>query len=48
VFTGTEPGQPDCSGIVQEPRYYYSYTLDDPNGVKSAVMSGAGVGRIGL
>jgi pectate lyase len=30
VFTGTEPGQPDCRGSVQEPRNYYSSTLDDP------------------
>jgi pectate lyase len=46
VFTGAEPGQPDCSGSVQEARDYYSYTLDDPNTVKAAVMAGAGVGRI--
>jgi pectate lyase len=46
VFTGAEPGQPDCSGTVQEARDYYSYTLDDPNTVKAAVMAGAGVGRI--
>lgn len=42
-----EPGQPDCSGVVQEARDYYSYTLDDPNSVKAAVMAGAGVGRVG-
>jgi pectate lyase len=46
VFTGAEPGQPDCSGTVEEPRNYYAYTLDDPNTVKAAVMAGAGVGRI--
>ncbi|HEV2782174.1 MAG TPA: hypothetical protein VGX25_22510 [Actinophytocola sp.] len=46
VFTGTEPGQPDCSGSVEEARNYYGYTMDDPNGVKAAVTAGAGVGRI--
>src|SRR5688572_8480426 len=30
-----ESGQPDCSGSVQEPSSYYSYTLDDPNQVKA-------------
>jgi pectate lyase len=46
VFTGNEPGQPDCSGSVQEPSGYYSYTLDDPNSVKALVMAGSGVGKI--
>ncbi|GAB3002407.1 pectate lyase family protein [Saccharothrix stipae] len=46
VFVG-ESGQPDCGGTVQEPRDYYSYALDDPNGVKALVTAGAGVGRIG-
>jgi pectate lyase len=46
VYTGEEPGQPDCSGSVQEPRTYYDYTLDDPNNVRTIVMAGAGVGRI--
>ncbi|MFC0105409.1 pectate lyase family protein [Kibdelosporangium aridum] len=46
VFAG-ESGEPDCSGTVQEPRAYYSYTLDDPNSVKASVMAGAGVGKIG-
>jgi pectate lyase len=46
VFTGTEPGQPECSGTVEEARDYYSYTLDAPATVKSTVMAGAGVGRI--
>ena len=46
VFTGAEPGQPDCSGAVEEPRAYYDYTLDDPNNVRTIVMAGAGVGRI--
>ncbi len=41
-----ESGQPDCSGSVQEPSSYYSYTLDDPNQVKAIVMAGAGVGKI--
>ncbi|WP_043624011.1 pectate lyase family protein [Nonomuraea candida] len=42
-----ESGAPDCSGSVQEPSAYYSYTVADPNGVKAAVMAGAGVGKIG-
>ncbi|KXK59995.1 pectate lyase [Micromonospora rosaria] len=46
VFTGTEPGQPVCSGSVQEARDYYGYTLDDPATVKAVVTAGAGVGRI--
>jgi pectate lyase len=46
VFTGEEPGQPDCSGSVEEARTYYTYTLDDPNSVKATVMAGAGVGKI--
>ncbi|HET9140812.1 hypothetical protein, partial [Actinophytocola sp.] len=41
-----ESGQPDCSGTVQEARDYYSYTLDDPNTVKSSVMAGSGVGHV--
>ncbi|MEV4275024.1 family 16 glycoside hydrolase [Actinoplanes xinjiangensis] len=45
VFVG-ESGAPDCSGTVQEPSTYYSYTLDDPNAVKSIVTAGAGVGRL--
>ncbi|MEU8239107.1 family 16 glycoside hydrolase [Actinoplanes missouriensis] len=45
VFAG-ESGAPDCSGTVQEPSAYYSYTLDDPNTVKSLVTAGAGVGRL--
>ena len=46
VFAGTEPGTPDCSGTVQEPNTYYSYTLDNPSNVKAIVMAGAGVGHI--
>ena len=45
VFVG-ESGAPDCSGSVQEASAYYSYTLDDPNGVKASVTAGSGVGRI--
>ncbi|KUL31700.1 pectate lyase family protein [Actinoplanes awajinensis] len=44
VFTG-ESGTPVCSGTVQEPSTYYSYTLDDPATVKATVTAGAGVGR---
>ncbi len=47
VYTGTEPGQPDCSGTVQEASRYYSYTLDDPNSVKAIVLAGSGTGHIG-
>ncbi|HEX6352528.1 right-handed parallel beta-helix repeat-containing protein [Actinophytocola sp.] len=46
VYTGEEPGQPDCGGMVEEPRTYYNYTLDDPNNVRTIVMAGAGVGKI--
>ncbi len=46
VFTGTEPGAPDCSGSVEEPGNYYSYVLDNPNDVKAIVTAGAGVGKI--
>ncbi|MGK5683342.1 family 16 glycoside hydrolase [Actinoplanes sp. URMC 104] len=42
VFVG-ESGAPDCSGTVQEPSTYYSYTLDDPASVKAIVTAGAGV-----
>ncbi len=45
VFVG-ESGAPDCSGSVQEPSGYYSYTLDDPNSVKASVTSGAGTGKL--
>lgn len=45
VFVG-ESGQPDCSGTVQEPSAYYSYTVADPNGVKTAVTAGAGTGKL--
>jgi len=41
-----ESGAPDCSGTVQEPSSYYSYTVSDPNGVKAAVMAGSGVGKV--
>jgi pectate lyase len=47
VYTGTEPGRPDCSGTVQEASLYYSYTLDDPNSVKAIVLAGSGTGHIG-
>ncbi|HWS34533.1 MAG TPA: family 16 glycoside hydrolase [Actinoplanes sp.] len=45
VFVG-ESGAPDCSGTVQEPSTYYSYTLDPAASVKSIVTAGAGVGRL--
>jgi pectate lyase len=34
------------SGRGQEPLTFYSYTLDNPNGVPATVRAGAGVGRI--
>ncbi|MEV7227626.1 family 16 glycoside hydrolase [Polymorphospora sp. NPDC051019] len=47
VLAGSsEPG--DAGGTVQEPSTYYSYTLTNPNDVKSVVMTGAGTGKIGL
>jgi pectate lyase len=46
VFVGEEAGAPVCSGTVQEPSDYYSYTLDDPNNVKTIVTAGAGVGKV--
>ncbi|MDG4764705.1 DUF1080 domain-containing protein [Solwaraspora sp. WMMD406] len=46
VYAGNEPGQPVCSGTVQEPRDYYSYQMDDPADVRTIVIAGAGVGRI--
>jgi pectate lyase len=46
VFAGAEPGQPECSGTVEEARNYYAYTLENPNTVKASVVAGAGVGRI--
>jgi pectate lyase len=46
LFIGTEPGQPVCSGTVQEASAYYSYTLEDPNTVKASVLAGAGTGHL--
>ncbi|GIF97508.1 pectate lyase family protein [Catellatospora citrea] len=46
VYTGNEPGAPDCSGTVEEPSAYYGYVLDNPADVKAIVMAGAGVGKI--
>jgi pectate lyase len=47
TFTGTEPGQPDCSGTVQEARDYYACTPDRAGDVKAIVTAEAGVGKIG-
>jgi pectate lyase len=41
-----ESGAADCSGTVQEPSAYYSYTVENPNNVKASVMAGAGVGKV--
>jgi pectate lyase len=41
-----ESGAADCSGTVQEPSVYYSYTVDDPNGVKANVMANSGTGHV--
>ncbi|GAA1416457.1 family 16 glycoside hydrolase [Catellatospora coxensis] len=46
VYTGNEPGAPDCSGTVEEPSAYYGYTLDNPADVKAIVTAGAGTGKI--
>ncbi|MEV0999299.1 right-handed parallel beta-helix repeat-containing protein [Nonomuraea sp. NPDC050202] len=40
-------GTPEVAGTVTEPRTYYSYTVDAPQTVPSAVRAGAGVGKIG-
>ncbi|GAB2610215.1 pectate trisaccharide-lyase [Streptomyces capparidis] len=48
VFVGEEAGQPVCGGSVQEPRDYYTYTVDAPSTVKAAVTAGAGVGKLGV
>ncbi|WP_430784194.1 pectate lyase family protein [Actinoplanes sp. G11-F43] len=45
IYAG-ESGTAVCSGVVQEPSTYYSYTLDDPATVKALVTAGAGVGRL--
>ncbi|HZM76602.1 MAG TPA: hypothetical protein VFC19_12795 [Candidatus Limnocylindrales bacterium] len=37
---------PDCSGTVQEPNLYYSYSLDPPANIKAIVTAGAGTGKI--
>jgi pectate lyase len=41
-------GTPQTAGTAVEPSTYYSYTLDNPADVKSIVMAGAGVGKLGL
>jgi pectate lyase len=46
VFAGEEAGAADCSGTVEEPSSYYSYTLDNPADVRAIVMAGAGVGKV--
>jgi pectate lyase len=45
VLAGTsEPG--DSGGSVTEPGTFYSYTLDDPNSVRAAVIAGSGTGKL--
>ena len=45
VLVGSsEPG--DSGGTVQEPSTYYSYTVADPNTIKSVVMAGSGTGKL--
>jgi len=41
-------GAPQTAGSVSEPSAYYAYTLDNAADVKSIVMAGAGVGRLGF
>jgi pectate lyase len=45
-FFAGESGQADCSGTVQEPSTYYSYSLDPAADVRAIVMAGAGTGKI--
>jgi pectate lyase len=40
-------GPPDVGGTVDEPGRYYAYRMDNPADIKTIVMEGAGVGRIG-
>lgn len=44
IFVGS--GVPQTAGTVQEPRSYYSYTLDNAADVPRIVRAGVGVGRI--
>jgi pectate lyase len=44
VFTGS--GRCEVAGSVTEPRIFYSYTVDNPVNVPSAVRAGVGVGQV--
>ena len=46
--TFVSSGPPVVGGSVQEPSLFYSYTLDHSADVKTIVMQGAGVGRLGF
>jgi pectate lyase len=46
--TFVNSGAPVVGGSVQEPSLFYSYTLDNSADVKTIVMQGAGVGRLGF
>lgn len=39
-------GTPEVAGTVVEPRTFYAYTVDPPQGVPAAVRAGAGAGKI--
>ncbi len=41
-------GAPETAGSVGDPRSFYNYTLDPAANVKSIVIAGSGVGKIGL
>jgi pectate lyase len=45
-FLAGESGPADCSGTVQEPSLYYSYSLDPAADVKAIVTAGSGTGKI--
>jgi pectate lyase len=47
VFVG-ESGTPVVGGSVIEPSAFYGYSVQNPGDIKTAVMQGAGVGKIGF
>jgi pectate lyase len=47
VFVGMS-GAPDVGGSVIEPSTYYGYSLQNASDIKTIVMQGAGVGKIGF
>jgi len=47
VFVG-ESGTPVVGGTVREPSDFYGYSLQNASDIKTTVMQGAGVGKIGF